>query len=332
MRSCWKPWEMPMHLPRLAEQLARSRVFAGKKAIDHVRQAFGAAFTAWDIANGDDAAAIPDGAGSWLLLAAEGVLPELAQRQPELAGRSAVLANVNDIYAMGGRPLAMVDVVGAPEEDVLSALCKGMRDNALRFGVPIVGGHVQAMAREATVAIAILGRAKRLVTSFDAAAGDALVLITNLDGIWLRESNYWNCTLPRHDGHLQGNLELVPQAAEDGLVQAGRDISMAGIAGTLVMLCECSRVGARLDLDALQLPAGCEREQDLTSWLRAFFSYGFLFAVRPALVADFVRPFQERGLHAAAVGECVAGSAVMLQAGGETVVLHDWSRQSFTGF
>ncbi|MDD2967401.1 MAG: sll0787 family AIR synthase-like protein [Desulfovibrionaceae bacterium] len=323
---------MTTPLQSLVSNLRASGVFEGKHLIDCVKNAFGDAFSAWGIQNGDDAAAVPDGHGGYLLLAAEGVLPELVQHDPELAGRCAVLANVNDIYAMGGRPLAMVDVIGAQDDATLQAICKGMRDNALRFGVPLVGGHVQSSRGEASASLAIMGSAKALLTSFDACAGDALVLVTQLDGIWLRKQNYWNCTLPRHDAHLQGNLELLPRVAEEGLTRAGKDVSMAGIAGTTIMLAEASGIGAIIDVDAVPLPQGAVRERDLEAWLRAFFSYGFLLAVQQEHLLALTSLFLARGLYAARIGEFTTSSSVQLQQGGESALLHDWKQEPFTGF
>lgn len=320
-----------MELQELANRLRRSEVFSGKRSIDFVRSAFGDAFASSGIANGDDTAAIPDGSGGYLLLAAEGILPGLCAENPELAGRSAVLANVNDVYAMGGRPLAMVDVIGAPQDDILKRMCQGMRDNAKRFNVPIVGGHVQATADEPSLALAIMGRAKKLITSFDAKPGDALVLVTNMDGRWLEKSNYWNCTLPRHDANLVGNLELLPEAAEAGLTCAGKDVSMAGIAGTLVMLAECSGVGAYIDTDSVPVPEGYDREVWLEPFLRAFFSYGFLLSAREEKLPELVRPFLARGLYAARIGGFRDGSQVMLQQGGRSALLQDWGKQPFIG-
>lgn len=319
-------------LEHLARSLRESGVLGNKNLIDRVREGFGEAFAAWGVRNGDDAAAIPDPSGEgWLLLAAEGIVPDLAESNPELAGRCAVLANVNDIYAMGGRPTAMVDVLGAPDDATLAALCKGMRDNALRFGVPVVGGHVSRTA-DASVSLAILGRARALLSSFDAQPGHILVLTTNLDGLWLESQNYWNCTLPRHDPVLVDNLELVPQAAERGLVRAGKDVSMAGVAGTTLMLAEASGVGAVINVDALCLPAGYGKEK-LEAWLRAFFSYGFLFAVEETYLEELLALFRSRNLWVGAIGVFTEGSRVELRNNaGETALLQDWAASPLTGF
>ena len=57
---------------------------------------------------GDDCAAIPDGDG-YLLLAAEGLWPQLVSQDPWFAGWCAIMVNISDIAAMGGTPTAVVD-------------------------------------------------------------------------------------------------------------------------------------------------------------------------------------------------------------------------------
>lgn len=309
---------------QVAAALRASAVFGAKSDIQIPAEFFGDASGA-RIRNGDDAAAIPDGDG-FLLFAAEGILPSLVRLDPYLAGRSAVLANVNDIYAMGGRPIALVDVLAA-DGAASRELCRGMRDGAARYGVPIVGGHTARAAGAPSLSVAILGRARRLVTSFDASPGDRLVLVTNDDGRWLADHGYWNATLPVNDPALPGHLELLPAAAEAGLVHAGKDVSMSGVAGTVLMLAEGSRVGARLDLEAVSPPPGVP----LVPWLLAFMSYGFVLAVRPDAVEAFRAPFQARGLRAEVIGEVTAGSAVTLHQGADQATLWDWRERPFTG-
>ncbi len=53
-------------------------------------------------------AAIPEADG-YLLLAAEGILPQFLEAEPWFAGWSAVMLNVSDIYAMGGRPITEIN-------------------------------------------------------------------------------------------------------------------------------------------------------------------------------------------------------------------------------
>jgi len=316
-----------MSLAELAGVLRTSKVFVNKSHIRTVSDTMKPLAQAWGIINGDDAAAIAYGE-EYLLLAAEGIIPELVRRDPHLAGRAAVLANINDIYAMGGRPLAMVDVIGTTDDRTAREICRGIRDNAARFQVPVVGGHLLRTESDFSVALAILGRAKRLITSFDAQPGDRMLLITNMQGVWLSENGFWNCTLEKDDAMLVPNLELLPRASEAGLVRAGKDVSMSGISGTVLMLAECSGLGARLDLDRIIPPPGV----DLIPWLLAYLSYGFLLAAPPERVDELATLFLERKLSVTDIGAFCQGSRVLLARQGEEMLLWDWNKNPFTGF
>ena len=315
-----------VNLPELIRTLKDSEVFRNKNHIGPMTETFAALADSFGIRNGDDAAAIPDGDG-YLLLAAEGITASIVRHNPYLAGKCAVLANINDIYAMGGHPLAMVDVIGTPDDASAREICRGMRDNAARYQVPVVGGHLLRTKRDASVALAILGRAKKCITSFDALPGERLVLVTRSNGKWLADMGFWNCTLPEDDATLISHLELLPLSAERDLVRAGKDVSMAGIAGTALMLAESSRVGVSLDLDAIVPPTGVA----LAPWLLAFMSYGFLLAVAPGRLAEVLDLFASQGLSAAAVGEFHEERRAVLRQGERRAVLWDFSEKPFVG-
>jgi AIR synthase-related protein len=313
-------------LGAMVQHLSASPVFRGKQSIKSISQSL--PHEHHGIRNGDDAAAVPDGDG-FLLFAAEGIVPTMVSDDPYLAGRCAVLANINDIYAMGGRPVAMVDVIGAAEQATAESICRGMRDNAARFGVPVVGGHVLRVGSGPdSLAAAILGRARKLITSFDARPGDVLLLVTGSRGRWLGDYGFWNCTLEEDDKDLVPNLELLPRASELGLVEAGKDVSMGGIAGTAVMLAETSGVGMRLDVDSIEPPNGVEK----VPWMLAFLSYGFLLSVHPLKLEKLRNMFLQNNLRADTIGSVLTGSEVVLARDDQEVLLWDWKAAPLTGF
>src|SRR5690606_22269895 len=94
----------------------------------------------WYAGPGDDGAVLPAGPGQ-VVVGGEAILPAFVAADPYGAGISAVLANVNDIAAMGGRPVALVDTVVGPE-DVMREALRGMRWAAELYDVPLVGGHL----------------------------------------------------------------------------------------------------------------------------------------------------------------------------------------------
>ena len=55
---------------------------------------------------------------------------------------------------------------------------------------------------------------------------------------------------------MAGDVRVLPALAASGACVAAKDVSMAGLVGSLAMLLEWSRLGVTLDLDALPRPAG----------------------------------------------------------------------------
>lgn len=261
---------------------------------------------------GDDCAAIPDGDG-YLLFAAEGMLASFVAADPWFAGYSAVMVNLSDVAAMGGRPVAVVDVLWTPTREASAEVWEGMAAASRAYGVPIVGGHTtQTGSGPAYLAAAVLGKARRLLSSFDARAGDDLVMAVDLRGSYRRDKPFWNASVGAPEKRLRADLELLPEVAENGWCRAAKDISNGGIVGTLAMLLKCSQVGAELWLDALPQPAG----DALSRWLVAFPSYGYLLAVGPEYTERVVAHFAGREIACARVGRITASPQLSLRLGG----------------
>src|SRR6267154_1131874 len=201
-------------LTRLISFLSTSVMVAEKV---HIRAAYEPAIKlAGETRLGDDCAAIPDGDG-WLLLAAEGMLPSFIADDPWFAGYSAVMVNLSDVSAMGGRPVAIVDVLWAAGPDQSGQIWEGMSAASKAYGVPIVGGHTTVTKSGSPyLAAAVLGKAKHLITSFDALAGDHLIVAVDLRGTWRGEKPFWNASVSAPDERLRADLNLLPDLAEKG--------------------------------------------------------------------------------------------------------------------
>jgi hypothetical protein len=277
------------------------------------------------IPNGDDTAALPDRDG-YVLFAAEGIRPELVSRDPWFAGFCSVMVNLSDVAAMGGRPWAVVDVLfsGSDAELVLA----GMRDASRAFGVPIVGGHTARVAEGTLIAVAVLGRARRLISSFHARPGQALLGLFDLRGEFRGGSSHFDAATTAPPDVLRRNLSLLPELAEAELVAAGKDVSMAGLCGSIAMLLETSNVGATLCLDDLPAPP----EAEPLCWLTAFPSFAFVLTAEPDRVPEICRRSAAAGLVCGTIGTIDASRQLWLHAAGERALYADFSREELTGF
>jgi AIR synthase-related protein len=304
-------------LPGLAGMLRASRNIAAKADIAfaaHRMHLNGAA----SVAVGDDCAAIPDGDG-YLLLAIEGFINEFVAADPWFAGWCGVMVNLSDIAAMGGRPTAVVDAVWAPGEDGAAAILDGMKTASARYGVPVVGGHTNLKSDRSQLAAAVLGRASRLLTSFDARPGDRLVAAIDLRGRYRAPFPNWEAAVDAPAVRLRGDLELLPQIAERSLACAAKDISQGGIVGTAAMLAECSGVGVEIDVTAVPRPGGVS----LDRWMATFPSFGYLIAAPRENVATIVGLFHARDIAAADIGAVTAGHSVSITDGVSAAVVRD---------
>lgn len=313
----------------LCEALRASRGFAHKRDISDVMRRLAPALPP-GIEVGDDCAAIPDGEGH-LLFAIEGFVEDFVERMPWFAGYCGVMVNVSDICAMGGRPLAVVDALWSAGAEQGAPVLDGLMEASSRYGVPIVGGHSNHKAARGQLAVAVVGRARKLLTSFDARPGDALVMAVDLRGAWQEPYPYWNASTRAPAERLRADLDVLPGLAEEGLCDAAKDISMAGAVGTALMLLDCSRVGACLDTAAMPRPDATTigGEAALLRWLCAFPSYGFVLSVRPQNVAAVLDRFRAREIACAVVGEVHAQPLVTLRHCGEEALLWDLAATPF---
>jgi uncharacterized protein len=309
----------------LSDSLRRSPALAAKADIGVVAERLGLASSAIPV--GDDCAAIPDGDGH-LLIAIEGFINAFVAADPWFAGWCGVMVNVSDIAAMGGRSLAVVDAVWADGEGSAAAILDGMKAASAAYGAPIVGGHTNLRTPQAQLAVAVVGRAgSRLLTSFDARPGDALIAAIDHRGAYREPFDNWQAALGAPCERLRGDLALLPQIAERGLARAAKDISQGGIPGTAAMLAEASGVAIDIDLDAIEPPRGVALER----WLKTFPSFGFLLSVPRTSLDATLELFRGRDIQADVIGEVRSGSEVALVFGARRATLRNLQREQLMG-
>jgi AIR synthase-related protein len=262
-----------------------------------------------------------------MLFAIEGFMNEFVAGDPWFAGWCGIMVNVSDIAAMGGRPVAVVNAIWSDGEDKASPVLDGLSSASRAFGVPVVGGHTNIRSERGQFAVAILGRAKKLLTSFAAQPGDRLIAAVDLRGRYREPFSNWEAATDAPPERLRGDLEVLPAIAEAGLAKAAKDISQGGIVGTAAMLAECSGVSLSIDLASIPKPDGV----DLERWLLTFPSFGYLLSVRADKVEDTLARFRLRGIAAATIGDVTAGTTVSISDGSQSETIWDFAHSPLIG-
>ncbi|MFP4655823.1 MAG: methanogenesis marker 2 protein, partial [Methanohalobium sp.] len=294
-----------MDLKQIADSIRNFEGVTRKKPIEGIVEIFESVRSEYGgslVDFGDDAAVIDIGRNDVILFAADSIWEKLMRASPWWAGYTAILANVNDIAAMGARPLAMVDVISSSDKESCDHLLKGITDGIRKFGVPMVGGHLHPDTPYSSIAVAIIGIAKKdcIIRSDTAKPGDSIIVAYDMDGRIGPNSPYsWDTTSFKDSDTVRDRCLVMQTIGERKLATAGKDISNPGTIGTLGMLCETSNVGASVDLEKIPVPEGVELEQ----WLKVYTATGYVITVRPENADECIQVFSDAGIKATVVGE-----------------------------
>lgn len=271
---------------------------------------------------GDDASAIDLGDGNVVLFAADGIWGKLMDADPYWAGYCSVLVNVNDIAAMGAKPIAMVNILSINNENIANGLIDGIKDGCKKFNVPMVGGHLHPDTEYNALDVAIVGIAKKdkIITSFGANVGDKIIVAIDLDGRQHPNFNLnWDTTYFKDEKLVQDQLIAMKEIAEKDLVTGGKDISNPGTLGTLEMLLESSGVGGRVDLNKIP------RNEDVNweEWLKSYPGAGFVLTAKEKNTEELINLLDEVSITASIVGEVISEKKLYLSSETEEMVLFD---------
>lgn len=310
-------------LADLVTALRTNPSLRAKSAIGLVREVFGGADD-WLTGPGDDGAGVSV-AGTTIIACGEALWPPFVSRDPYGAGIAAVLANVNDLAAMGATPLGIVDTVVA-QRDVARRVLEGMRDACLLYDVPLLGGHLTDHDGQPAVSAFGVGEATHPLSVANADPGQSLMVVCAVEGDLRADFPFFRSFRVRAE-HCAGDVRLLRQVADSGDCVAAKDISMAGLVGSLAMLLEHSRLGVAVDLDAVPRPASVP----LDAWLQCFPSFGFLLCAPPGRESALARPFLDRGLQASIVGRLDDTGLLRLREGDDEAVVIDLNKDTVTG-
>ncbi len=139
---------------------------------------------------GDDSAVIKYKKNTYLLITTDILIEDvhfkIKKTKPELIGHKALACNISDIAAMGGKPKYAVISLGLPRDldlNFADAIFKGIRKEAILYGIKIVGGDISSSSK-VIINITLIGFAKKKNLTFrdTAKVGDKIFVTGKLGG------------------------------------------------------------------------------------------------------------------------------------------------------
>jgi len=259
---------------------------------------------------------------------------------PYAFGQVAAANALSDVYAMGGRPITVMNIACFPakgDKEILLAILKGGLDKVRQAGALLVGGH-SLDDPEIKYGLSVTGLAHpdSLVTNAGARPGQILVLTKPL-GTGIMATALKGRMLPAEAEERMISLmaALNDQAAEAMVaakVRAATDITGFGLLGHALEMAQASGVGLTIesskvpvidevmDLARMGLVPGgghvnrefCARSVEIAPEVDPFLmsvltdpqtSGGLLMAVEPDMVAGLAADLEGRGVLAAVIGK-----------------------------
>ena len=319
-----------VELDGLAAYLRSRPALRAKSEIRLVSEVLGG--SSWVHGPGDDGAVVPiqrqhapGGTGDQVIACGEALLPAFVAADPYGAGVAAVLANVNDLAAMGATPVAIFDTIVGSRELAREVL-RGMKEACEWYDVTLAGGHLTVHDGAPALSAFGVGSAAAVLSTTHVAVGQSLIVAACTQGEMRADFPFFR-SFDERGAQLADDVRVLASVASSGACVAAKDISMAGLVGSLAMLLEWSRLGVTVDLEQLPRPPGVA----LQDWLTCFPAYGFLLCVPQGREADCLAPFHARGLDATVVGMIDKSGLLALRSGEVEVTVLDLSSDRVTG-
>ncbi len=186
-------------------------------------------------------------------------------------GAVAAANALSDVYAMGGKPLTALSIVGFPDAllppEVLVEILRGASDKAAEAGIAIVGGHT-IKSEEPIFGLAVTGTIApdRVLANDKARPGDVLILTKPIGvGIITTAAKNGEDSLGAI-GEAIRVMTTLNRASSEVFVRLGAhaltDVTGFGLLGHLRNILVASRVRARIDFGRVPLLAAARQYVD----------------------------------------------------------------------
>ncbi len=301
----------------------------------------------------DDAAIITPPAGCDLVLTTDGVIAGVhffPDDPPEYIGRKALRTNLSDLAAKGAKPIGFLMSIalhGEIDEAWIAAFAAGLREDALHYGCPLLGGDTDRTPGPTAVSITAFGMVPhgKMVRRSTAQPGDSIAVTGTIGdaalGVVLRRDHSiagkWRLSDAMSAYLNQRYLLPEPRnALAEAVLQhasAAMDIS-DGLAGDIAKLCRASAVAAEIDVARVPLSGAARAAVAadpglIETVLTGGDDYEIVLTLAPEKLSQLRAAAHAAGVAATEIGRVAAGEGTHFIRDGKTLA---FAQPSFSHF
>jgi selenide,water dikinase len=298
----------------------------------------------------DDAAVYDMGNGTALISTTDFFMPIVDDAYQ--FGRIASANAISDVYAMGGKPILAIAILGWPvnklSTEIAQRVIEGSRSICMEAGIPLAGGH-SIDSPEPIFGLAVNGiiDIKNIKQNNTAKPGNILFLTKKIGVGILTTAEKKGILKEEHKSLAATQMEQLNKAGEAlgkiAGVTAMTDVTGFGLLGHLVEMCEGSKISAEINLNKIPLltndlkryidlksiPGGTDRNWDSYGDKISFdknidenyaislladpqTSGGLLIAVDEDAVGEVQNLLQQFGLYNQPIGRTIEQKEIMI--------------------
>ena len=214
----------------------------------------------------DDAAVYDMGDGSAIISTTDFFMPIVDD--PTTFGKIAATNAISDVYAMGGKPILAIAILGWPVDklspETAQQVLEGGRQTCMEAGISLAGGH-SIDSPEPIFGLAVTGqiKLKKLKRNDTATSGCKLYLTKPLGVGIFTTAQKQGKLLPEHEQIAPESMTKLNKIGQDLAniegVKAMTDVTGFGLLGHLIEMCEGSKLSAKIEFDKIPIFKGVNR-------------------------------------------------------------------------
>ena len=213
--------------------------------------------------NSDDAAVIRLQGDKYIIQTVDFFTPIVDD--PYMFGQIAAANSISDIYAMGGKPLFALNILGFPvndfPKDIVSKILQGGADKASEAGISIVGGH-SIDDKEPKYGLVVTGEVLKddLVQNKGAKPGDVLLLTkplgTGIISTGIKKEKANPDSIKQAEDSMATLNKLAGSILSKFSVNAATDVTGFGLLGHAAEMCKSSNVSFEINYNDIKFFSG----------------------------------------------------------------------------